>query len=444
MSPSDFGRDPTAASRPDLANLTHRLDLPAAGDGTPVEEVRGYRYDGEDLVLPEGTEIATEEVENALGEPFTHTLDVASWDRGLNRAAMDKLEQQIADAVRQEASIVQMVRREVFPQIERGPGAPACAGVYQAELSAVVETQHHALFNGGTAAVDGTMKTHDTLPLTITQLGVALVSYAGDQGAWTHRVFRRELRATSSDVSPEELLEVLARRRGRGGLGQPDKKKQARMSELLGRGLMSYAERVILADHTDAPWRLGHGTPAPYELLTGSGNMDLLRVGLAAIERVVSDHQRFVYVPSADGDRLMLTIGHALRPLEFAIVHTDEMRMRPIIERGHLREAGGHLGRAVDFMRSVGPQIVVGVYRTYADVPPQVFYAHPDHAYQAALIAISDSILETHRGFPSLIDVAHHSCESYCGMDTFGPSIQVSYANSGTPLLYLPERETRG
>jgi hypothetical protein len=423
-----------------IANLTN--DLVGGADGRGADTPRAYRRDEPDTLLPEGTEIPTQEIEAALGEPFSHTLDVASWDRGLTHAALEKLEIQIAEAVRQEHQIVKTVRREVFPLIADGEGAPSCAGVYQASLDDIDSAQRKVLFNAGVSAVDGTVKSHDTLPLTVTQIGVSLVSYAGEQGAWTHRVFRRELRAKGPDVSRDEVLDALLKRRGRGGVGQPDKKrKEGRMSELLGRGLMSYSERVVLADHTETPWRMGHGTPAPYELLTGSGNMDLLHAGLAAIERLV-DHEQFVFVPSADGDRLLLTLGLALRPLEYAIVHDDEERMRAIVRSGHYGEKHGFV--AESFANGVGPMIVVGVYRTYADVPAQVFYAHRDFAHEAAIIAMADSVLQSHRGFPTLIDVADIACKTYTGLDAFVPAIQAGYSRSGSPLLFLSERETRG
>jgi hypothetical protein len=439
MSNGRGNSDGLAAARPQIASLTNGIvgDVDRHGDGSPP----AYRRDDRETLLPEGTEIPTQEIEAALGEPFSHTLDIASWDRGLTHAALEKLETQIAEAVQQEHQIVKTVRREVFPLIERGDGAPASAGVYQATLDDIDAAQRNVLFNIGVAAVDGTVKSHDTLPLTVTQIGVSLVSYAGEQGAWTHRVFRRELRAKGPDVSRDEVLDALLKRRGRGGIGQPDKRRKGgRMSELLGRGLMSYSERVVLADHAETPWRMGHGTLVPYELLTGSGNMDLLHAGLAAIRRLV-DHKQFVFVPSADGDRLLLTLGLALRPLEYAIVHSDEERMRGIVLGGHYGEDHAHI--AESFVDEVGPQIVVGVYRTYADVPAQVFYAHGDFAHEAAIIAMADSVLQSHRGFPTLIDVADIACKTYTGMDAFVPGIQAGYSRSGSPLLFLPERETR-
>jgi hypothetical protein len=439
MSLGDDDPDGLTASRPALARRA--AALVGAEDTSGAAAPRSYRRDDHETLLPDGTVIPTEEIERALDEPFSHTLDVASWDRDLTHTALEKLETQIGEAVAQEHEIVKVVRRAIFPHIAGDEGAPASAGVYQATLDDIDRAQRNVLFNVGVTAVDGTVKTHDTLPLTITQIGVSMVSYAGEQGAWTHRIFRRELRTKGPDVSHDEVLDALMRRRGRGGLGQPDTHKEGRISELLGRGLMTYAERVVLADQADTPWRMGHGTLAPYELLTGSGSMALLDASVAALDRLVR-HGRFVFVPSADGDRLLLTLGMALRPLEYAIVHSDEDRMTAIVKGGHYE--GAYARKATAFVREIGPKVVVGVYRTYADVPAQVFYAHADFAHEAAVLAMADSVLQSHRGFPTLIDVADIACRSYTGVDAFTPVVQAGYSRSGSPLLYLPERETRG
>jgi len=66
-------------------------------------------------------------------------------------------------------------------------------------------------------ACDGTCSVHDTLPLTITQIGVCLVSYLGEQGAWGHRLFRRDLppaRApvavlSGGNIAPALLAQIL-------------------------------------------------------------------------------------------------------------------------------------------------------------------------------------------------------------------------------------------
>jgi hypothetical protein len=52
-------------------------------------------------------------------------------------------------------------------------------------------------------------------------------------------------------------------------------------------------------------------------------------------------------------------------------------------------------------------------------------------------------VLQEHRGFPLLIDVAHHVCSS-----VFGGSLQalteLAYAAAGEPWRYFSESSTRG
>jgi hypothetical protein len=186
---------------------------------------------------------------------------------------------------------------------------------------------------------------------------------------------------------------------------------------------------------------MGHGQPAPYELLTGSGNMEFLRHSLDLLRELILDHRRFVFVPSAPAERGLLTLGDALGPLEFAVVETSEHRMHQILREGHLR--GEHRERAENFTKEVAPEILIGVYRTYAESPPQVFYAHADFVQDAALIAMADSLLQPQRTFPTLIDLADTVCSSLFGTEGFNSTIQTAYAKHGRPLRYLGERETR-
>jgi hypothetical protein len=390
-------------------------------------------------LLPVPDEVGEAEFFAAYGESLAQTLDLDTWDRGENIAKnFERLDREVAEALQQEDAIRRKVRELVFPHILARPNAPKQAGIFQATTAQLKATQTSVLFNGAVEACDGTCAVHDTLPLSIAQVGVCLVSYAGEQGAWLQRLYRRDLRVRGLDPV-QEALAVLEKREARAGIDQPDKRD--RLTELGRRGIMTYAERAVLLSKSTAPWRLGHGNPAPYELLTGSGSMDLLHAGLDVLNELILRHKRFLFVPSAAGERVLLTIGNALRPLEFAIVENSERRMWPIIDQGHLR--GQHLKRAEEFCSETAPKILVGVYRTSKDVPPQVFYAHADHIHEAALVAMADSVLQSHRGFPMLIDLAHSVCSSTFGADAFNLTVQSAYAQAGNALRYLGERETR-
>ena len=415
-------------------------ELGPRDDGASIaKELTEGLVDGEQPgALTPPVEIEAAEFDAEFGETLDRTLDLDTWTHGEDLSGVfERLDREVSDALRQENEIRRHIRELVFPVIATRDKAPKHAGVYQATVADIKAVQENVLFNGGVEACDGTISMHETLPLTIAQIGVCLVSYAGEQGSWVQRLYRRDLRARGKDPV-KEAIAILERRETRSGIGQPD--KHDHLKELARRGIMSYSERAVLMDKSRAPWRMGHGNPAPYELLTGSGSMELLHRGLEMISRLVLDHRRFVYVPSAAAEHVLLTIGNALRPLEFAILATAEDRMHPIIFKGHLR--GKHLERAVAFYHEVAPQIVVGIYRTSLTVPPQIFYAHPDHAEEAAMIAMADSVLQAHRGFPILIDVADSVCRSNFATD-FASTVQSAYAAGGSPLSYLPERDTR-
>lgn len=380
------------------------------------------------------------EFEAAFGEPFLNTLDISTWMLGEDLAeSYGRLEQEVAEAVAQEDEHRKAIREVVFSRIGSAPGAPKNAGVYQARRGDIERIHTGLLFNGGVEACDGTSIVHDTIPLTITQIGVCLVSYNGQQGSWAHRLFRRDLRSKIGDPV-EEVLSVLERREKREAQGLGDEP----ISDLARRGIMTYAERKILKEKSSASWRMGHGSPAPYELLTGlwSSQYDRIKLSIELVEWYVN-YKRFVFVPSAPRKRHWLTIGNALNPMEFAIIQTLEPEIQNMIDNGGYRNESGVLPAMKKFCKEVAPKIVVGLYRVWEAAPPFLFYAHVDQAEMAAHIAMADSILQEHRGFPMLIDLADTVCRSTFGGDTFNASVQTAYAEAGQPFRYLGERETR-
>jgi hypothetical protein len=59
------------------------------------------------------------------------------------------------------------------------------------------------------------------------------------------------------------------------------------------------------------------------------------------------------------------------------------------------------------------------------------------------LIAMADSILQDHRGFPMLLDLADSMCANLMGPETLLKPTQTAYADAGEPFRYRPERDTR-
>lgn len=398
-----------------------------------------------DNLIDESAPIISEEsFAAAYGESLNQTLDIESWQSGGDLEGLyQRLEAEVASAIATENALRETIRRELFPRLRTRPGAPAVAGCYRATLDDLRYVHRALLFNGAVEACDGTSVEYDTLPVTITQIGVCLVSYQGDQGSWSQRLFRRDLRASTGNAL-DDLLALLENRRQRGGGSE----ERGKLSELARRGIMTYAERAILTRKSGAIWRVGHGDPTPYELLTGSGSMHLLDKSLDVIEELVTKHQKILFVPSAPGDREWITLGHALAPLEYLVIDYHTAKMLKVVE-GRNGERGGHYSKQYeqkvrDFCHAIGPKIVFGVYRSSSAAPPQLFYAHVDYVHEAALIAMADSVLQEHRGFPMLIDLADMICRTTFGNDIFQSAVQMAYAHAGEPFRFLNERMTRG
>jgi hypothetical protein len=382
--------------------------------------------------------IADDDFMAATGESIERTLDLATWQAGVDLGALyRRLEAEVGPALEQERRVQRVVRSEIFPLLRQAPDAPAEAGVHRAKASDLEDVHRKVLFSGQLDTCDGTSVTHDTLLLTVTQIGVCLISYHGNELALSQRMYRRDLRTIGTDPI-EEARELLARRKDRAATGVADKRDI--LSELARRGIMTYAERATLLQKSEAKWRMGHGNIAPYELLTGSGNMALLAAGLEVLRKLVA-YEQFVFVPSSIKDRLLLTIGNALGPLEYAVIQTGEQAMRKIVDNGRYHPDFAQL--AEDFVADIGHKIAVGVYRASAHSPATPFFAHVDRVHEAAHIAMADSVLQEHRGFPLSIDLADAACRAMFGADAFDDAVAAAYREHGEPLRYLPERNTR-
>lgn len=393
--------------------------------------------------LTEGTRLVTsDEYEEAHGESLAHTLDLSTWHAGVDLMELyDRLKHEVGDAVRQETALHRKIREHIFPLLSERQGAPEGAGVYRITLEQLQAVHRKLLFNGGVEACDGTMSRLDTLPLSVAQIGVCLVSYHGDQGSWVHRVYQRDMRCASPDPV-DEAMEMLDIRRERGGVDAPD--GGDRLSSLARRGVMAYAERAVLLDRSQAVWRMGHGSPTPLELLTGCGMPELARRGLELMRRLIEGHQKFVFIPSAAAARDFMTIGAALPPLHYAIIDSHTYRLQRMTQVRFRGEAWtSWAGEVERFAKEIGPQIVIGLYRASKLAPPQMFYAHIDHAHTAAQIAMADSVLQEHRGFPLLIDLADAICRSTFSAEMFNASTQAAYTEAGEPYRHFGERRPR-
>src|SRR5205814_1283338 len=119
------------------------------------------------------------EYEIAFNEKLEHTLDVDTWATGIDwEGAVARLKSEILSAVEREEALTRLVRKELLPKIGKSNSVPE-AGVYQATGEEIAKIHEGLLFPGRVEAVDATSASHDTLPLGITQIGIAIVSYGG-------------------------------------------------------------------------------------------------------------------------------------------------------------------------------------------------------------------------------------------------------------------------
>jgi hypothetical protein len=407
---------------------------------------------GIDLPVSRASGATAEAFAASFGEPLERVLDLATWHAGGDMAReYERVADVIERAVRVETARETRVREQVVKKLRTFGGAPPEAGYWPVTVEEIRDTHHGLLFNGATDCCDGTVQKFDSLAVTIYQIGACLVSYAGNRGSWSQRLFRRDLHEVHPDPVTETVA-LLEARAHRGGLNQPDRRDG--LSELAERSVMSYAEMAVLVDHSRAPWRMGHGSPAPYQLLSGAGNPNMMIRSVRLMRRLIEDHRRFVFVASEPGDLAYLTIGQALRPCEYAIVGTLAHRIERFV--GDLSFAGSvdvddtWDGKPLDpelwvqrFHDEVAARVLVGVYRASPLAPPQMFYAHREHVHTAARIALADSVLLADRGFPALIDLADRTCASIYGGGSLHDIANAAYGRAGAGFRYGSERQNR-
>lgn len=372
--------------------------------------------------------LSVDDFKRAYGEDFANAIDIDTWRMGENLAELYPLiEGELIQARRDELKTHQTFRDIVFPRLKQLAHVPH-AGLHSiVENEKIIEKIHKGfLFNGAVMACGSVSAVYDSVPVSITQIGVCLVNYDKQYGSYSHRLFRRDLRFKGDDPI-KEAIELIERRKGDNSLGE----NKARLSALAVRGIKTFAERAILLEKsTNSKWLLGNGTPTPYELMTGfwASKKEMKDRSIALMEKMILDHGRFVYVQSSERSPDLWTFGNALKPFEYLVIDTLEEKLTHMVEvggtRGEFRES------YKKFARDVGSKIAVGVYRASKQSPPKIFYSHIDHVQIAALVAIADSALQMHVGSPMLLDLADNLCKTAFGKGDFITSIEQAYAKA--------------
>jgi hypothetical protein len=389
---------------------------------------------------PDVPPISANDYTALTGESLGSTLDINTWDGGVKALqAFERLEREIEAAERVSDDIRRAIRSKIFGLISSSQG-PRDAGVWKVSKEDVRQAQRDVLFNGLVEACDANSHVFHSLPVQIIQIAVATVTYHGAEQTWANRIFRRDIPFRGGASLIDETIELLKRRSGTEGAGG---RKQ--LTDRLRRGIMAHMERAVLVEKATAPWRMGHGNPIAFEIISGSGLADLIAIGVPMLQRLVLDHKKFIFVPSDTTKEHYLTIGDALDPLEYAViddVHADLQRVLGGGYRGEgYRDVQSRL--LTPFCEEAGRAVVMGVYRASSMAPARMFYAHRDFVHEAARIALADSILQEHRGFPMLIDMADGICTTYFGAETLNRPTQSALSLVGQPYRYLDEHTTR-
>lgn len=372
----------------------------------------------------DGNVLSVDDFQKAFGENFLDAIDINTWSIGANLAELYPLiESEWLQAKTDENKNQKIFREKVFPRIKDVGNVPF-AGLNDDvnDVKRLLDKMHRGfLFNGAVTACGSTHVIFNTVPLTITQIGVCLVNYEKQHGSYSHRLFRRDLRFKSDDPI-QEALDLIEKRRSDDNAGD----KRSAMSNLAVRGIKAYTERAILLEKKDVKtkWLLGNGTPAPYELMTGfwGSKKEMKDKSIELMSRMILEHQRFVYVHSCEKFPDLWTLGNALLPFEYLILGSLEDDLVRRVElggtRGVIRES------YAAFAKEVGSKIVRGIYRVSKQAQPQIFYGHIDHIRTAALIAMADSVFQLHSGSPMLLDLASQLCQMNFSKNDLFSSIQ--------------------
>jgi hypothetical protein len=389
--------------------------------------------------------ISAKTFEDQFDENILQTLDVERWRLGNDLdQEYQRIEREVCEAEKIETARDKQIRAELFPWLAALPNMPKNAGKHETSPENIASVHRGLLFNGGVEACDGTIQIHETLPLTIYQIGVSLVSYRGDQGTWGQRLFRRDLRQKGADV--EEMMQFLERRAKRDSSARMP--GQDELGELVQKAILDYAERAILLRRSEAAWRLGHGNPVTYELLTGGGNLELMVEATRVLRELVEVQQKFVFVAGEPREALFRTIGQALRPMEYAIIGTLDERLEAWLHQERFKYVPRKLlwddesitpaewiPRVIE---RVASKIVVGLFRPTILAPAQSFYAHIDHSDIAGHIALADSMLKE-QGTSMLLEMAQRVCASVFG-DSLEALAESAYIAAGAHNRFLGGR----
>jgi len=376
------------------------------------------------------------EIERALGQSVRAALDLDSWSENRSLEQMlDHVQAFVKGSLGEETRLRALVRRHVLNALHEFPDAPQCAGVYAVSESHRRAARRNILLRGQATAVDGACTGHDGLAASLVSIGVSLARYDGAMNSWRTTFLRHDYDLAGDD--PVEEIRGLLNRRDRRD-GNRTGPKRDLLSYMLRRGFMAAAERKVLLERADTRWRIGHGVPAPMELLTGSGSMDLIEEALPLLDNLLLREKRWVFVLTSAASRAFATMANALDPGQVAIFQKTKPSLDALVEGGTYYP--GYKGRVLEFAARLGEATVIGGFRATPHSPGQLFVAPAEHAVTAGILALADAAVQPHRGFPLLLDLAWVSAKTHLGIEAYAGIVETAYAKAGAGGMFSPDR----
>jgi hypothetical protein len=379
--------------------------------------------------------VPTAALARALGQTVATALDLKDWNEGVAlEDLLTRVQTAVDRSIRDEAKLQSSIRSNILDKLTAFPDAPAAAGVYPIPDSLLCSARRNTLLTGQVTGCEGVCTGHDSLTATVLGIGVCLVRYDGTLNSWRSTFLRHDYDAQNPDPIGH-LRNVLTRRQSRSDRGADDPMAALDpIHTLLRRGFMAAAERRALLERTDTRWRMGGGVPAPMELLTGSGSMDLVDLALPLLDELLLKHDRWVFLPTTLSNRAWLTVANALKPGEVAIFQKGKPMLDAMIESATY--APGYRRKVDRFAAKLGEKTVVGAFRATGYAPPHVFVAHADRSVEAGVLAMADASLQPHRGTPLLLELARIGASVGLGSDAFRGIVEASYIRARASEMF--------
>lgn len=288
-----------------------------------------------------------------------------------------------------------------------------------------LEKASDVLYSGKVSATDGTMCSFPLLTGVRCRIGIISTSYKNDTIEKVLYISEREF-AEKLASNPKEYFEILGKGSG--------------VSNLFLQCVMSYKEREIALSRPEE-WKFIHGHIVPMEIRlprVGHGAFEVcLKLAMELIKNkkcigVISGFTKYDYVNA----------GVVLEPGEYLFANCMSDDVEEEIEEavGNAEEKKILKDLKDDYLS----KIKIGVFRV--GPKPYVFEAHEDYFDEAATLVMRDSLNQSLRGFPLLIDYADSICNHMLAADDFSRLIEHKLALKGGYFGYgfdMPERMLR-